>query len=142
MHRPCTSFNPIPWAHKIASTDLICMDWQQEERRKGYYLFISLLAYLFLLKEVHHLTVASHISVETENHHCTISVNFRKNYVAIQSCKFQAVDSYHPGRKSKESFVTQRSLEKERVRNICIGLKKTSVRKIYLAYSFFTVQIL
>lgn len=78
--------------------------------------------------------MASHISVETENHHCEISFSFRKNYVVMKSCKLKSVDSYYPTRKGKESFVTQRLLKKERGRNVGMGPKKPSGREIYLAY--------
>lgn len=52
----------------------------------------------------------------------------------MKSCKLKSVDSYYPTRKGKESFVTQRLLEKERGRNIGMGPKKPSGREIYLAY--------
>lgn len=69
-----------------------------------------------LLKEVHHLPVASHIFVEIEKHHSGDLFRFRKNYVAIWSNKYKAVDNYYSERKGKEYSVTQRSFERERIR--------------------------
>lgn len=59
------------YPHTTASKDwdfhkypLICVNLGHEEQVENVvFMYV-------LLKEVHHLTVASHLSVETENHHC------------------------------------------------------------------------
>lgn len=53
--------------HKVATTDWDLCELGAGEigERDGIYLIFS----FFLLKEVYHLSVASQISVQTENHH-------------------------------------------------------------------------